>query len=73
MGGTAGGDEPLGRPLPALRGRRGESSRLVQDILVALAAGIYEEFVFRLALITLAMALFVDLLALPKEAVAASP
>jgi membrane protease YdiL (CAAX protease family) len=48
----------------------GEAPRLVQDILVALGAGIYEEFVFRLALISLAMALFVDLLALPKEAVA---
>ncbi len=48
----------------------GETSHLIQDVLVALGAGIYEEFIFRLLLISLAMFLFVDLLALPKEAVA---
>ncbi len=48
----------------------GSGSRLVQDILVAVGAGVYEEFIFRLALISLVMLLFVDVLALPKEAVA---
>ena len=47
-----------------------EAPRLVQDVLVAVGAGVYEEFIFRLALISLAMFLFVDLLELPKEAVA---
>ncbi|MCJ7544048.1 MAG: CPBP family intramembrane metalloprotease [Phycisphaerae bacterium] len=46
------------------------ASRLAQEVLVAMGAGIYEEFIFRLALISLALFLFVDLLALPKEAVA---
>jgi membrane protease YdiL (CAAX protease family) len=48
----------------------GNSFRLVQDVLVAVGAGVYEEFIFRLALISLAMLLFVDVLSLPKEAVA---
>jgi membrane protease YdiL (CAAX protease family) len=47
-----------------------ETTRLIQDILKGLGAGIYEEFIFRLALISLAMLLFVDVLSLPKEAVA---
>jgi len=47
-----------------------ESTRFIQDIFKGLGAGIYEEFIFRLALISLAMLLFVDVLSLPKEAVA---
>ena len=47
----------------------GEPSRLFQDILVAVGAGIYEEFIFRLALFSLILLLFVDVLTLPKEAV----
>lgn len=46
------------------------ASELFQNILVAVGAGIYEEFIFRLALISLAMLLFVDVLSLPEEAVA---
>jgi membrane protease YdiL (CAAX protease family) len=48
----------------------GNGTRLAQDVLVAVGAGVYEEFIFRLAMISLAMLLFVDVLALPKEAVA---
>jgi membrane protease YdiL (CAAX protease family) len=48
----------------------GQAPELAQEALVAMGAGIYEEFIFRLALISLVMFLFVDLLALPKEAVA---
>jgi len=42
-----------------------------QDVAVAVGAGIYEEFIFRLVLISLVMLLFVDLLSLPRGTVAA--
>jgi hypothetical protein len=43
---------------------------VLKSILVAVGAGIYEEFVFRLLLIGLAMLIFVDLLDLPNDGVA---
>jgi len=40
---------------------------IVQDVLQAFGAGIYEEFIFRLVLISLLLLVFVDLFGLKKE------
>jgi len=50
---------------PAARG-------LIQQVTAALGAGIYEEFFFRLVLISLLMLIFVDVFALRKTVVAAA-
>ena len=45
-------------------------SYIFQETLVAVGAGIYEEFIFRLVLVSLAILIFVDVFSLNKEAVA---
>lgn len=57
--------------LAMLIGRLAATDPLLTDLTVAVGAGIYEEFIFRLLLITLTMLFFVDVLDLPKHAVAA--
>ncbi len=46
------------------------SDQLLQDLLQAAGAGVYEEFIFRLAMISLILLIFVDIFALPKSPVA---
>ncbi|MFA6133769.1 MAG: CPBP family intramembrane glutamic endopeptidase [Phycisphaerae bacterium] len=48
----------------------GSLQHVYQQILVAVGAGIYEEFIFRLVFISVVMLVMVDLLGLKKEAVA---
>jgi len=48
----------------------GSVADILQHVLVAVGAGVYEEFIFRLGMISLAMLIFVDVFELPKEAVA---
>jgi hypothetical protein len=48
----------------------GPAANVLQQVLVAVGAGVYEEFIFRLGMICLAMLIFVDVFELPKEAVA---
>ncbi len=54
-------------PQAALAAR---ASGLFENVLVGVGAGIYEEFIFRLVLVSLAMLLFVDVLDLPRGVVA---
>jgi hypothetical protein len=42
----------------------------LRHVLMAVGAGVYEEFIFRLAMISVALLIFVDVFELPKEAVA---
>jgi membrane protease YdiL (CAAX protease family) len=43
---------------------------LMHQVLLAVGAGIYEEFIFRLALVSLALLVFVDVFELPRDGVA---
>ncbi|HOF18283.1 MAG TPA: CPBP family intramembrane metalloprotease [Phycisphaerae bacterium] len=46
-----------------------EGDKLLQNVLLAFGAGIYEEFIFRFLLISLALLIFVDLATLRKDIV----
>ena len=47
-----------------------QTSAVMPQVLLAVGAGLYEEFIFRLALVSVALLLFVDIFELPRNAVA---
>ncbi|MFP4106921.1 MAG: type II CAAX prenyl endopeptidase Rce1 family protein [Phycisphaerae bacterium] len=58
--------------LPAQAGDPGSAELLLQRALLAVGAGIYEEFLFRLVIISLVLLIFVDVFQLKKKPVTLS-
>jgi len=68
--------EPATQPAESARcllqaaGSAGQGHTMGQDLIEALGAGIYEEFIFRLVFISLVLLIFVDVLGLRKDVTA---
>ena len=61
-----------GKPMTGAAALSPASGQLLQDLLQAAGAGVYEEFIFRLVMISLILLIFVDIFALPKGPVVAA-